>query len=341
MLLVVVFSFVTILIAFGLPFTPFAFSTADILSGLTFADPRGRARRGARHVRDHRRRRRRDHLLHLLVRREGLRPLRRAERRQRGMGAARQGLDQRHVQGRLRLLDHLHLRHARVLHHGRGRPAPAGPHPRGQRDDHHAVAHVHRHARRLGEHAVPGRRLAVLGSTLWAAIPSWARMYTNLLAEIGVVDWHDTRGPPRAGSAIFTVALPIIWAAAYLFIQSPVLMVQIGGVMTGVFLLAVVVAVWYLRRTEIDPRLYGGVCSTRCWSSAASRSSCWASTRRSACSRCSADAPPGTRWSDYGLALIAERSGLADLISLACPSRRDREGQGGPRDHRGRPRRIG
>jgi hypothetical protein len=35
-------------------------------------------------------------------------------------------------------------------------------------------------------------------------------------------------------------------------------MVQIGGVMTGVFLLAAVVAVWHLRRTEIDPRLYGG-----------------------------------------------------------------------------------
>ena len=40
-LLVVVFSLVTILIAFGLPFTPFAFSTADILSGLTFAIPAG------------------------------------------------------------------------------------------------------------------------------------------------------------------------------------------------------------------------------------------------------------------------------------------------------------
>jgi hypothetical protein len=37
-----------------------------------------------------------------------------------------------------------------------------------------------------------------------------------------------------------------------------VLMVQIGGVMTGIFLLAVVVAVWYLRNTEVDPRLYGG-----------------------------------------------------------------------------------
>jgi hypothetical protein len=36
-----------------------------------------------------------------------------------------------------------------------------------------------------------------------------------------------------------------------------VLMVQIGGVMTGIFLLAVVVAVWYLRNTEVDRRLHG------------------------------------------------------------------------------------
>jgi hypothetical protein len=99
--------------------------------------------------------------------------------------------------------------------------------------------------------------VAVLGSTLWAAIPSWSRMYTNLLAEIGVVHWHDTASRLRWIRG-FTIGLPIVWAAAYLFIQSPVLMVQIGGVMTGIFLLGVVVAVWYLRRTEIDPRLYGG-----------------------------------------------------------------------------------
>jgi hypothetical protein len=35
-------------------------------------------------------------------------------------------------------------------------------------------------------------------------------------------------------------------------------MVQAGGVMTGIFLLGVVVAVWYLRKTETDPRIYGG-----------------------------------------------------------------------------------
>jgi hypothetical protein len=98
--------------------------------------------------------------------------------------------------------------------------------------------------------------IAVLGSTLWAAIPSWSRMCTNLLSTAGVLDWQDT--PTRLRwIRIFTVALPILWGAAYLFIQAPVLMVQIGGVATGIFLLAVVVAVWYLRRTEVDPRLYG------------------------------------------------------------------------------------
>jgi Mn2+/Fe2+ NRAMP family transporter len=99
--------------------------------------------------------------------------------------------------------------------------------------------------------------VAVLGSTLWASIPSWSRMYTNLLATVGVLDWQD--GPTRLRwIRAFTVALPIIWGAAYLTIQSPVLMVQIGGVMTGIFLLAAVVAVWYLRKTEIDPRMRGG-----------------------------------------------------------------------------------
>jgi hypothetical protein len=35
-------------------------------------------------------------------------------------------------------------------------------------------------------------------------------------------------------------------------------MVQIGGVASGVFLLVVVISVLYLRKTQTDPRLYGG-----------------------------------------------------------------------------------
>jgi hypothetical protein len=58
------------------------------------------------------------------------------------------------------------------------------------------------------------------------------------------------------------VALPIVWGLASLLSRQPVLMVQIGGVMTGVFLLAVLVATWYLRRTETDARLHGGATAT-------------------------------------------------------------------------------
>ena len=99
--------------------------------------------------------------------------------------------------------------------------------------------------------------IAVLISTLWAAIPSWSRMYVNFMATVGWVDWHDRHQRTR-WIKIFTVALPVFWSVAYLLVQSPVLMVQIGGVATGVFLLAVVIAAWYLRQQEIPEDLRGG-----------------------------------------------------------------------------------
>jgi Mn2+/Fe2+ NRAMP family transporter len=99
--------------------------------------------------------------------------------------------------------------------------------------------------------------IAVLGSTMWAAIPSWARMYTNLLATFGVLDWQDPVARLK-WIRVFTVVLPLLWAVFYLTIQSPVIMVQIAGVMTGIFLVGVVWAVYWLRRNETDSRLHGG-----------------------------------------------------------------------------------
>ncbi len=99
--------------------------------------------------------------------------------------------------------------------------------------------------------------IAVLGSTLWAAVPSHARMYANFVSMVGGFDWKD---PVRRMRWVrgFTVALPIVWGGSSLLLQQPVLMIQIGGVMTGVFLLAVLVATWYLRARETDRRVYGG-----------------------------------------------------------------------------------
>jgi Mn2+/Fe2+ NRAMP family transporter len=112
----------------------------------------------------------------------------------------------------------------------------------------------------LGEWAKVGflvGAIAVLGSTLWAALPSWSRMYVNVLSTLGLVDWSNpvTRQKWIRG---FIVALPVVWGTAFLLISSPVVMVQIGGVVTGIFLLAVVVAMWWLRQAEVDSRLHGG-----------------------------------------------------------------------------------
>lgn len=98
--------------------------------------------------------------------------------------------------------------------------------------------------------------IAVLASTLWAALPAWARFSTNALAVLGVLEWTDTR-TRLAWIRAFTVAFPLCWAAAYLFMSAPVLMITIGGIAGGAFLLALVVAVWYLRTTDTDPELRG------------------------------------------------------------------------------------
>ncbi|MFO7303778.1 MAG: Nramp family divalent metal transporter [Acidobacteriota bacterium] len=103
--------------------------------------------------------------------------------------------------------------------------------------------------------------VAVLGSTLWASVPSHSRMYANWMSMAGVFDWRDRPTRIRWVRG-FGIVLPIVWGTASLVMRQPVLMVQIGGVMTGIFLLAVLVATWYLRRTEIDRRLYGGTFAT-------------------------------------------------------------------------------
>jgi hypothetical membrane protein len=112
----------------------------------------------------------------------------------------------------------------------------------------------------LGEWAHAGYlvgAIAVLGSTLWASLPSWARVWTNALADLGVLRWADERVRNR-WLKFFTVVFPMVWGASFLVWSDPVLMIQIGGFAGALFLVGVVVAVWYLRRTETDARVHGG-----------------------------------------------------------------------------------
>ncbi len=256
-LLVVIFSIITIVIAVGLPLTPFAYGTDDLLSGLTFAIPAGALGAalamfgitgvGADEI---------TYYTYWCVEKGYARwagpPDGSEEWARRANGWINVMYKDAVVSWFIYTFGTLafFIMGAAVLN-------PQGLTPEGNE----MITTLSRmYTDVLGEWASISfliGAIAVLGSTLWAGLPSWARMYTNVLATVGVLDWQDARTRLRWIRG-FTVALPIIWGAAYLFIQAPVLMVQIGGVMTGVFLLAVVVAVWYLRNTEVDRRLHGG-----------------------------------------------------------------------------------
>jgi hypothetical protein len=95
--------------------------------------------------------------------------------------------------------------------------------------------------------------IAVLYSTFVASAAAIPRLWTNTLGLLGVLDWTDQSSRERM-IRILTFAMPPVWALGFLIVQSPVLMVQIGGIAGGIFLAAVVVAVWYLRTVEVDRR---------------------------------------------------------------------------------------
>jgi hypothetical protein len=103
--------------------------------------------------------------------------------------------------------------------------------------------------------------IAALGSTIWAAIPSWSRSWANAMSILGVFDWRDSRRRNR-WMQFFIVALPTLWLITFLWISSPFVMILIGGIAGGIFLAAVAVAAWYLRYTEVEPDLRGGRFST-------------------------------------------------------------------------------
>lgn len=254
--LVVIFTFITIAIALGLPFTPFAYGTGDIIGGLQFAIPAGAlgaaiAMFGITGVGA-------DELTfytYWCVEKGYARYVGPNDGSEEWANRARGWIRVMYKDAFLSWIIYtfgtlaFFIMGAAVLH-------PQGLAPEGNE----MITTLSRiYTDVLGDWAstlfLVGA-IAVLGSTLWASLPSWARMYTNLLSTVGVLDWQDTATRMRY-IRIFTIVLPVLWGGAYLFIQSPVVMVQIGGVMTGVFLLAAVVAVWYLRNTETDRRLHG------------------------------------------------------------------------------------
>jgi Mn2+/Fe2+ NRAMP family transporter len=80
----------------------------------------------------------------------------------------------------------------------------------------------------------------VLFSSLFATLAAWTRIYPDIFAQMGWIDFHDL-GVRRKIVAALSCVFPLLWALIYLYIELPVLMVLFGG-LVGSFMLFIVIA---------------------------------------------------------------------------------------------------
>ena len=98
---------------------------------------------------------------------------------------------------------------------------------------------------------------AVLFSTLFGALAIWTRLFSDAFAQIGWLDFSDMR-QRRLSIAILAWAFPLVWAALFLLVKLPALMVVIGGVAGTVILLMVVYAAMHFRYRQLPEDLAQG-----------------------------------------------------------------------------------
>jgi hydroxypyruvate isomerase/Mn2+/Fe2+ NRAMP family transporter len=101
-----------------------------------------------------------------------------------------------------------------------------------------------------------GAGVALL-KTVLANTPGFARQMTNTLAMFGAFHWEDAKARDRWIRG-FMIGLPIVWGAFALALKAPLTMVLIAGTINAFWLMAIVIAVIYLGRTQTDKRLRDG-----------------------------------------------------------------------------------
>ncbi|MEX0771020.1 MAG: Nramp family divalent metal transporter [Balneolaceae bacterium] len=99
--------------------------------------------------------------------------------------------------------------------------------------------------------------VVVLFSTLFSALASWTRIFSDAFGTLGLFDFYDIE-QRRRSIAILAWVFPVIWSILFLFMQLPVLMVIIGGFFTSILLLIVVVAAIHFRYVRLRPELKPG-----------------------------------------------------------------------------------
>ena len=97
----------------------------------------------------------------------------------------------------------------------------------------------------------------VLFSTLFGALAIWTRLFADAFGQIGWFDFKETRVRRKAIGWLAWI-IPLVWAALFLLIKLPAMMVAIGGAITTVILLLVVFAVLHFRYRRLPEALRPG-----------------------------------------------------------------------------------
>lgn len=97
----------------------------------------------------------------------------------------------------------------------------------------------------------------VLYSTLFTATASWARVWGDAFGQLGWMRF-GTEPEQRRTIGILSWILPAVWCILYLFLQSPVMMVILGGIATSVLLLLIVYCAIVFRYRELPVMLKPG-----------------------------------------------------------------------------------
>ena len=92
----------------------------------------------------------------------------------------------------------------------------------------------------------------ILFSTLFAALAAHTRQYSDMFGQLGWIQFFDEKQRLRS-IAILAWGLPMLWATMFVFIELPVLMVIIGGIVGSILLLLVVIATIHFRYKRTLP----------------------------------------------------------------------------------------
>jgi Mn2+/Fe2+ NRAMP family transporter len=89
----------------------------------------------------------------------------------------------------------------------------------------------------------------VLFSSVYATLAFWTRLFPDIFGQMGWIDFYNL-GQRKKLIAILAWTFPFAWACMYLFIELPVLMVLSGGVVGSFMLFIVVFGAYHFKYTR-------------------------------------------------------------------------------------------